>query len=70
RVLGTAQTEAELGEHFGAGLYAAEVNYLTAHEWARTAEDILWRRTKCGLRIDAAGCGRLAQHLGEKGNRT
>ena len=68
RVLGTAQTEAELGEHFGAGLYAAEVNYLTAHEWARTAEDILWRRTKCGLKIDEAARGRLADYL--KGKAT
>lgn len=63
RVLGQAQTEEELGEHFGGGLYAAEVDYLVAHEWARTEEDILWRRTKCGLRIDAAGRERLAQHL-------
>jgi glycerol-3-phosphate dehydrogenase len=63
RVLGQAQTEEELGEHFGGGLYAAEVDYLVAHEWAREADDILWRRTKCGLRIDAAGRGRLAQHL-------
>lgn len=68
RVLGTAQTEAELGEHFGAGLYAAEINYLTAHEWARTAEDILWRRTKCGLKIDEAARGRLADYL--KGKAT
>ena len=60
RVLGQAQTEAELGEHFGGNLYAAEVDYLVDHEWARTAEDILWRRTKCGLRIDAAGRERLA----------
>ncbi len=63
RVLGQAQTEEELGEHFGGGLYAAEVDYMVAHEWARTEEDILWRRTKCGLRIDAAGRERLAQHL-------
>jgi len=69
RVLGQAQTEAELGTHFGADLYAAEVDYMSAHEWAQTAEDILWRRTKCGLRIDAAGGSRLAQHLGEMGGR-
>lgn len=65
RVLGAAQTEAELGEHFGGGLYAAEVDYLIAHEWARTAEDILWRRTKCGLRVDAAGQARLCRHVTE-----
>ncbi len=63
RVLGQAQTEAELGEHFGGGLYAAEVDYMIANEWAREADDILWRRTKCGLRMDAAGQGRLADSI-------
>ncbi|GAB1413437.1 MAG: glycerol-3-phosphate dehydrogenase [Burkholderiales bacterium] len=63
RVLGPAQTEQDLGEHFGGGLYAAEVDYLAAHEWAQTAEDILWRRTKCGLRLDAQGRDVLARHL-------
>jgi len=67
RVLGAAQTEAELGEHFGGGLYAAEVDYMTDHEWAREADDILWRRSKCGLRVDAAGRARLARHLADKG---
>lgn len=43
-----------MGEHFGAGLYAAEVKYLIEHEWARTAEDILWRRTKLGLHMTAS----------------
>jgi glycerol-3-phosphate dehydrogenase len=70
RVLGTAQIEAELGEHFGAGLYAAEVDYMIAHEWALEADDILWRRTKCGLRIDAAGQARLRRHVTECLDRT
>nr|WP_319484703.1 glycerol-3-phosphate dehydrogenase [uncultured Cohaesibacter sp.] len=38
-----------LGQHFGADLYEAEVRYLIEREWAITAEDILFRRTKCGL---------------------
>ncbi|HRQ61134.1 MAG TPA: glycerol-3-phosphate dehydrogenase [Alphaproteobacteria bacterium] len=38
-----------LGQHHGAGLYQAEVDYLKTHEWARGAEDILWRRTKLKL---------------------
>lgn len=42
-----------MGEHFGAGLYTAEVKYLIEYEWARTAEDILWRRTKLGLHMTA-----------------
>jgi glycerol-3-phosphate dehydrogenase len=40
-----------LGRHFGATLYEAEVRYLMAKEWARTAEDVLWRRSKLGLRL-------------------
>lgn len=41
----------EMGEHFGATLYACEVDYLIKNEWATTAEDVLWRRTKQGLRL-------------------
>ena len=53
----------DLGEHFGAGLYAAEVAYLVEHEWARTAEDILWRRTRRGLGVSEEGVERLRAHL-------
>jgi len=48
-LLGDARTVTDLGEDFGAGLSAREVDYLIEHEWARSAEDILWRRTKLGL---------------------
>jgi len=41
----------DLGVHFGAGLYQREVEYLIRSEWAMTADDILWRRTKLGLRL-------------------
>ena len=41
----------DLGTHFGADLYQREVEYLVRHEWAMTADDILWRRTKLGLRV-------------------
>lgn len=41
----------ELGELLGPGLYAREVQYLCSNEWARTADDILWRRTRLGLRF-------------------
>ena len=40
-----------LGRAFGAGLYEAEIAYLRGVEWARTADDVLWRRTKLGLRF-------------------
>ncbi|MCD7059865.1 glycerol-3-phosphate dehydrogenase [Pelagibacterium xiamenense] len=48
-ILGEAKAVEDLGQHFGAGLYAAEVRYLMEIEWAQTAEDVLWRRTKRGL---------------------
>jgi glycerol-3-phosphate dehydrogenase len=62
-ILGDAKTTSELGAHFGADLYAAEVDYLVANEWARTAQDILWRRTKLGLRIGTDGVAALEQYL-------
>ncbi len=52
-LLGAAQSIEELGHHFGADLYEAEIRYLVAHEWAITAEDVLWRRTKLGLHCSA-----------------
>jgi len=52
-----------LGQYFGHGLYEAEVDWLVRNEWARTAEDILWRRTKLGLRLDGNQQSRLAEHM-------
>lgn len=51
RVLKGASSECDLGENFGGGLRAREVAYLKSEEWAETADDILWRRTKTGLHI-------------------
>lgn len=48
-VLKDAESLDDMGPHLGLGLYVKEVNYLLKHEWAQTAEDILWRRTKLGL---------------------
>ena len=53
-LLAGARTRADLGEDFGAGLTEAEVRYLVANEWAMTADDIVWRRTKLGLRLSRA----------------
>jgi len=52
-----------LGEDFGSGLTKAEVDYLVANEWAQTADDILWRRTKLGLQFDAVQIARLSAYL-------
>ena len=51
--------EEDVGEGFGAGLTALETRYLMANEWARTAEDVLWRRTKLGLRLEPKQVARL-----------
>ena len=53
-LLGKAGTAEDLGQDFGATLCEAEVIWLMDHEYARTAEDVIWRRTKLGLRLDAA----------------
>jgi glycerol-3-phosphate dehydrogenase len=53
-ILGKAKSEADLGQAFGAGLTEAEARYLMDHEWALTADDVLWRRTKLGLRLSKA----------------
>jgi glycerol-3-phosphate dehydrogenase len=50
-VLGGIRNAAGLGRHFGANLYEAEVRFLMDAEWARTADDVLWRRSKLGLRL-------------------
>ncbi|AGH75281.1 glycerol-3-phosphate dehydrogenase [Edwardsiella piscicida] len=63
RLIGSAASLADLGEHFGHGLYAAELDYLAGHEWVTTAEDALWRRTKLGMWLDDAQRQRVAEWL-------
>jgi len=48
-----------LGEHFGADLFAHEARYLYENEFARSTDDVLWRRSKLGLRLNAAQSARL-----------
>ena len=50
-ILGDVSSEADMGESFGGGLYETEARWFIDHEWAREADDILWRRTKCGLHM-------------------
>lgn len=52
-LLAGAQTCDALGQDHGGGLHERELDYLITHEWARTAEDVLWRRSHLGLRLDA-----------------
>ena len=64
-ILGDATSAADLGTDFGAGLTEREVRWLMQHEWARTADDILWRRSKLGLRLDASQRQALAGFVGD-----
>ncbi|MEO8156089.1 MAG: glycerol-3-phosphate dehydrogenase [Rhizobacter sp.] len=50
-----------LGEEIAPGLHEAELNYLHTHEWARSADDVLWRRTKLGLHMGAEDRERVAR---------
>lgn len=63
-VLDGAQSLAQLGEHFGEGLTEAEVSYLRTREWAHSAQDVLWRRTKLGLHFSPAQAEYLERYLG------
>ena len=62
-ILGGARDETDLGRNFGGGLYEAELRHLVANEWAREADDVLWRRTKCGLHMTVGERQRLAETL-------
>lgn len=65
-LLNKVTSQEGLGKHFGGELYQAEVDYLIEHEWAHTAEDILWRRTKLGLEFTPEQTTSLESYLKEK----
>jgi glycerol-3-phosphate dehydrogenase len=65
RVLGPARRIEELAPCFGEDLTATEVRYLMQREWAQTEEDVLWRRTKLGLRLSGDERASLAQFMTE-----
>lgn len=67
RVLGDAGSDGELGVRLGNGLYEAELRYLVQEEWAQTAEDVLWRRTKLGLHAEPETVARLRSWLQAQG---
>lgn len=56
--------EGDLGEDFGAGLSERELRYFAEREWAQTAEDVLWRRSKTGLHLDATQRERVLDRMG------
>ncbi len=62
-VLGTAQSAADLGQDFGATLTETELRWLMRHEFARTATDVVWRRTKLGLRMTKTEVAALRDYI-------
>ncbi len=64
-ILGDAGTVADLGRRFGPDFYECEVRYLIEHEWATSAQDVLWRRTKRGLRLTAEEAAALDIYMRE-----
>ncbi len=64
-ILTGAREFSDLGRCFGADLTAAEVDYLRHDEWAMTAEDVLWRRTRLGLQFTQGEADTLAEWMGE-----
>ena len=62
-VLGNAGRAEELGPDFGAGLTGSEVDWLVDQEFARSSEDILWRRSKLGLRLEQIDVAALESHI-------
>jgi glycerol-3-phosphate dehydrogenase len=66
RCLGQAQSVADLGRSFGHGLTEREVAYLIRDEWAASADDVLWRRSKLGLRLSEQQCEELGAFMRQR----
>ena len=66
-VIGDAKAEADLGSNFGGGLTAREIDWLVDSEWAVTADDILWRRSKLGLSLNADAGMAIDAYIKQRG---
>lgn len=62
-ILGDAKSMEALGQHFGGDLYKREVEWLMRQEWARTSDDVLWRRTKQGLHFSKEEAAALNDYM-------
>ncbi len=63
KFLGLAKSEKDLGINFSNGLFQAEVDYLVNNEWAKTTDDILWKKTKLGLIFNNKQIAKLTKYL-------
>ena len=66
KILNGAKSLADLGKIFGADLSEAEVRYLMRAEWASSAEDVLWRRSKLGLRFSVDQVAELVDFMNQE----
>ena len=62
-ILGQATSNADLGQNFGHGIYAAELDHARGREWVREAEDFLFRRTRLGIDLPEEGRAAIAAYL-------
>ncbi|MCP1201185.1 MULTISPECIES: glycerol-3-phosphate dehydrogenase [Acetobacter] len=65
-IIGEANSMQDMGEVLGGDLTSREVDYLISREWARTAEDVLWRRSKLGLHLNDAEKANVEAYVGKK----
>jgi glycerol-3-phosphate dehydrogenase len=65
QLLDGVASAADLGRDFGAGLTETEIDHLVANEWAMTLDDIIWRRSKLGLRLSSAERQEIARYIGD-----
>lgn len=64
------EDESQMGQHFGQGVYQCEIDYLIAHEYALTAQDVLWRRTKLGITLNADEQRAVSDYIEKKSPHT
>jgi glycerol-3-phosphate dehydrogenase len=65
-IVGTASKMTDLGTCYGHDLYEAELRYLIDHEWVRKIDDLIWRRSKLGLRLSAEQIAALETRLAQE----
>jgi glycerol-3-phosphate dehydrogenase len=66
QLLAGARSRQDLGDEVAPGLYEVELNYLMRTEWALTADDVLWRRSKLGLHLNEAQCHAVARWMADQ----
>ena len=62
-MLGNARAAVDLGTHFGATLHGREIDWAIDNEWVRSADDLLWRRTKLGLTLTSVEVAKIEAHI-------